>query len=167
MTTFYQAGPQPLTRMRRATTPGEFALVLYCAIRHDRRNNGEVFAHLDDSAPEWCRDVVRKAHGDFLPDDQRYDMINAILGSLCDRDESSWDDDRGEIVDGCVDVYTSQLTAWLASHIDRVAYLEAAVRDFGAKAEDGSLLPTAQYCEIDECFGLLVDALREQAESEA
>jgi hypothetical protein len=110
---------------------------------------------LRDDAPQWAIDVVRKAHGDMMPDDWRYHVIRAA----CEYLTEDRDDDDHEFADGQVDVYTSDRTAWLASSLDRVAYVVDAAADFGAKADPIDAIAQGQYAEASEILSLTRSAL--------
>jgi len=46
------------------------------------RDNGETFVTQTDSAPEWFDDLVRKCHGDLLPNDWSYFAVESALDEL-------------------------------------------------------------------------------------
>lgn len=134
------------------------------------RDNGETFYCLTDNAPEWMREAMRDAHGDMLPDDTRYRMIRSAVYSLTDYSPDDWEDCLHEMADSLVDVYTADLTAWLASHIQRVSYCDEAASEYGLESNDGARFDTAQflmrgqYAEYIEILSALVSAITEQAE---
>jgi hypothetical protein len=110
---------------------------------------------LCDDAPQWAVDVVREAHGDMMPDDWRYHVIRAACEYLTDDR-----DDDGEFADGQVDVYTSDRTAWLASSLDRVAYVVDAAADYGApKGGIVDAIAQGQSAEASEILSLTRSAL--------
>ncbi len=109
---------------------------------------------LCDNAPQWAVDVVRKAHGDMMPDDWRYHVIRAA----CEYLSEDRDDDH-EFADGQVDVYTSDRTAWLASSLDRVAYVVDAAADYGARPDPIDAIAQGQYAEAEEILDLVRSAL--------
>ena len=43
------------------------------------RPDGETFTRVRDGSPGWVGELVREAHGDFLPDDWRYGCIQSAL----------------------------------------------------------------------------------------
>lgn len=137
-----------------------YAALIFEAMERRKRDNGEGFYVLKVGSPDWMTDVIRAAHGDMLPDDWRYATIHNLCSALSD-DHDDIEDARGEIVDGAVDVYTSALTAWLASSVHRLAYCDQAAQEFGAPDNMTKALQFGQYAEIDEIFGQLVDALND------
>jgi len=111
--------------------------------------------------PSDLFDSVYKAHGERLPNDWIFNIYYSILESLSGYEIDSMeniDDKRAELVDSLVNVYTSDLTAWLASDINNVYYLTEAIDQYEAK--DGfRALATAQSIFIDEIFGEVVSLL--------
>lgn len=117
------------------------AAAFSAAFTTDRRDvDGSKFVRLEDGAAEWMRDAVREAHGGMLPDDTRYSMIrrtvDAIAEHLAYDGDADLDDVRAELIDGLIPVYTSDRLAWLASHLDRLAYCDDAAADMGGDGAD-------------------------------
>jgi len=116
------------------------------------------------NASEDLKDSVYKAHGDRLPNDWIFDKYQSILQSITDYDIESDDDlldNRGEIVDGLVDVYTSDLTEWLNDSNYNVYYIEEAQKEYGPEDDGFKLLSMAQYKAIDEIFDYVYSLLTE------
>lgn len=117
-----------------------------------KRTDGQRYVYLDDKASEKLKDSVHQAHGDLLPDDWIYGTYADLMQKVSEYDLKTIDDlenVRYEIVDSCVDIYTADLTKWLASNINNVYYLGEASREYGSM--DGfQLLAVAQYKAIDE-----------------
>jgi len=109
-----------------------------------------------DDAPEWVADLCMVAHGDYLPDDYRYEFIVKVLDAIAEAD-----DPEDAICDLESDPYTANLTRWLASNINRVEYLTDAMAE--SPFDNGfNLLAYAQQLEIDEVFGLVLQFLQNQ-----
>jgi len=124
--------------------------------------NGEQIVVFKGTRTNALHDSVMKAHGDRLPDDWIFDKYHSILGTIADYDierASDLDDKRSEIVDGLVDVYTSDLTAWLHSDNRNVYYLEEAQKEYGEAPDGFALLMRAQYMAIDEIFSEVQELL--------
>ena len=120
-----------------------------------KRGEETIIVFKDNVDPE-LKNSVFKAHGDRLPDDWIFDIYHSILGCLADYDIESIDDideNRSEIVDGLVDVYTSDLTSWLNNDNRNVYYLTEAQEEYGEEKDGFNLLMMAQYKAIDEIFG--------------
>ncbi len=49
-----------------------------------KRNPNEEIYTLENNAPIELRELVREAHGDFLPDDFRYETICDALSAFAD-----------------------------------------------------------------------------------
>lgn len=137
----------------------------YALFYSDTRDDGASFVALKNEAPEWLRDIVYEAHADFGPDDFRYDVIQDAFGAIHDADPSYLDDLDHEFSDN-VDVYTGQLTAWLASNINRLAYCDEAVEEglIEPDADMSRRLMIGQYMERREVFAAVLHGLREHAE---
>jgi hypothetical protein len=115
---------------------------------------------LRDGSPEWMTDLIHEAHGDMMPDDMRYRMIEEVVDALiergCDSEEEA-NDARGEIADELVDVYNSARLRWLGSHHSRADYCDQAQSD-GLCSADASMfdrIGVGQYMEYDEIAGLI------------
>ena len=68
-------------------------------------------------------------------------------------------ENRSEIVDSLVDVYTSDLTEWLDSNNNNVYYLGEAQKELGIQEDGFKLLAMAQYMAIDEIFSEVIELL--------
>lgn len=141
------------------STIQDAAAALFAAFVSAKRDNGDKFYKLADGSPEWMTDAIHAAHGDMMPDDWRYACIRGLCSSIAD--SSDPEDERGEIVDGEVDVYYVKLTAWLASHGARMGYCDSAIEEGLCDPTRGvsAILQAGQYAEIDEVWGQLVSAL--------
>lgn len=122
------------------------------------------FVSLGDNTPQWVRDLVQSAHGEFLPDDHRYAMIRSALDAVAES-EASPDWTLDEIGDEFADnshVYNSDLLRWLGSHLDRVGYCDEACEEYGlpADADMCARISAGQSLERREVFLLVVDALQ-------
>lgn len=130
------------------------------------RENGETFLNLRDDRPEWLLDLVRDAHNGMLPDDWKYAAILSALDSI--GEGYSTDEEHHEWCDGEVDVYNNARSAWLASHLDRAGYCDAAKEEGLADGSEGifDLIGIGQYQELREIFGFVWDSLTERLEAE-
>lgn len=131
-------------------------------------------------APEWITDLAREAHrnewgasgGSFphmLPDDYRFRVIREALEAIASsNDDGSTDDIRAEFADD-VDVYNSDLLAWLASNAGRASYCDEAEETCGSDFLEGSgiiaRIARGQYMEREEIFGLVLGELEKLAAS--
>lgn len=109
---------------------------------------------LKDKAPHWITQLVRDAHADYAPDDYRYEYIVDALELLS---ESEDPDEAREALEA--DIYTSDLTEWLASNISRVGYLSEVLEEFPDTDDGFDLLSRAQYQERSEIFDSVLDSL--------
>jgi hypothetical protein len=128
------------------------------------RNNGDKIWVTKDNRPDWLYDLIHEAHGDMLPDDYKYEFVVDALGTI---EEYGDEDDYFEGIDASVDVYTSALTKWLASHIERTYYLNEAIKEYsGEKDTSVDFLMVAQFKEREEVFYSVLQSLKEQLEEE-
>lgn len=113
-----------------------------------------------DRRPTWLVALVRdRVHerGHFLPDDFKFTYaVNAL--ELIGQGEDP-DDPRLE-----PDVYTSELLAWLASHRERLGYVDEAVEEWGWDRERGieGAIAAGQLREMEEVYRAVADGLRER-----
>lgn len=123
-----------------------------------RPSSGDDLDTLRDGSPEWMRDVCRAAHGDMFPDDWRYRMIRAAVEWLADEDNDP--DESAEFADDFVPIYNGERIDWLASHVDRIGYVDEAREEFGA-SDLGVMgdIGWGIYMEASEVYGLVVGAL--------
>jgi hypothetical protein len=117
---------------------------------------------LKDNREDKLQNSVYQAHGDMLPNDWIFSTYRSILSSISDYDLDTiedLEDNRSEIVDGLVDVYTSDLTEWLNSHNSNVYYIEQVQNEYGMQEDGFKLLAMAQYMAIDEIFSEVLTIL--------
>lgn len=148
------------------TTIQELAGKLYDAFQTKTRDNGDTFVCLKDDQPEWMTDVIRAAHdnGQMMPDDFRYALIKEAAAAIWQADSNSdIDECADEFADG-VDVYTSSLCEWAASHGYRTAYCDEALDEYGKPESLSQLLHWGQPRERREVFDQLLQALADLAD---
>lgn len=125
-----------------------------------RRDSGESFKALKDSAPDWMTDVCRDAHGRKLPDDFVFEVIVDSLNALVDYDDTQEANDSLE-----ADFGNADLLAWVSSNLSRASYVNDAVQEFGMSESDFDLfkaLQMGQLAEKQEIFGEVLDSLTEK-----
>ena len=132
------------------------------------RDNGAEFRALKDRSPEWMTTVCRKAHGDMMPDDWRYEFIENAVDKIAEADDDASDDDISELeYELEADIYTHDLTGWLHSRADRVSWLDQAMEESGGTFDSAfNLLSEGQLLEKREVFGLVLESLRKLASDE-
>ena len=144
-------------------TAQEAAKVAYSWFETAYRVEGDSdtrYTRCKDGAPEWVRDLVQSAHGDFFPDDWRYDCIQAACEFIADNED--YEDMSGEFADSQVDVYTGRRLAWLASNLYRAGYCDEAVEDLGiGQVGIIDMIGSGQYQEASEVYALVYRALEE------
>ena len=140
----------------------KIAAEAYACFETATRDNGSEFVRIKEGSPEWVTDLVRKAHGDdFLPDDWRYETIRSALGFIAD-EATDPDDGSAEFADTQVDVYTSELIAWMGSNLRRVGYVNEAAEEYGSGVtEIERMMMWGQYAEAEEVYALTLNALED------
>lgn len=132
------------------------------------RDSGARYVKLQDGSPEWMTDAIHAAHGDMMPDDWRYRAIRDVAGFIAEIDDGEYvrEDHVHECCDQLVDVYNADLTAWLASSLNRLGYCDQAVDDGLVEMDAGmsKRLQIGQYVEYQEIFFALSLFLDEQAD---
>lgn len=134
--------------------------------------DAERFVSLKDERPDWLQELVFEAHGhgDYLPDDWRYQTIRDAIGHIHDSGAESADDledSAHEFADQNVDVYTGSRYAWLASNLRRSGYVDEA-RDEGLIGPDADVaeqIGVGQYEESREVFASVLQSLAERLDS--
>lgn len=113
--------------------------------------------------PYYCilSDIVNDSGTDTR---HAYLWLNSALITLLEATQDLYIESIQEIeefdftqdIDEEVDIYTSDLTAWLASSNNNIYWLDEAVNQLEAKT---NILGLAQYCAIQELFGSTREAV--------
>ena len=147
-------------KTKAAPTVQSLAKELAASLVTGKRDNGDSYVHLADDRPQWMQDVIRKAHGDAMPDDTIYAIVGTVAETLAGMDEGTRANAQDAISGIEADVYTHNLTEWLHARADHVYYLTEALEQFEPK--DGfQLLAMAQKLQIEEIGNRLANALAE------
>lgn len=141
------------------------------------RSDGSKAVVIKDSAPAWLQSytVMRAIHesiDDRLPDDWIFEETRGILGSLVDYEIDSLDgheDKLSEIADGRIDVYNSDRSAWLASHLGNAALCDEAVSDglVSADADIFDRIGSGQYVAATRMIGAIMRVIDEETGTRA
>lgn len=130
-----------------------------------KRDDGKTFFYLKDGAPEELHKMVRKVHGDMLPDDYKYEYIVGALEAIADYDGD--EDDIEELADELeADCYDSDLLDWLNSHSIRIWYVDKAVEEMGHGGGIMEDIAMGQVEEKREVFFTVLEDLRENLEED-
>lgn len=150
------------------TTIRELASQLYDAFETKTRDNGDSFVCLKNGSPEWMTDVCRAAHdgGNMMPDDFRYSLIKESAGAIHDAGDSTDLDDAYAEFSDAVEVYTSRLCAWAASHSYRSGYCDDAMVEYGKPESLSQLLMWGQAIERRDVFESVLSSLRGLADDQ-
>lgn len=98
-----------------------------------KRTNGEKVWVTKSTCPKWIKEMIHDAHGDFMPDDIKYQFIIDALRDLSD----CLCEDQDEIISEYLHqwcegyIYNNERTAWLASNLRRGYYVDEMVAEFG------------------------------------
>lgn len=128
--------------------------------KENTRDNREIWVKTD-GAPLWVDDLIQAAHGEFMPDDNRYEFIIEALSGILNYDDP-------ENISLEPDVYTHDLLKWLASNINRIDYVNEALQE-GLVSEDSrndivKIVSAGQYLEKKEVLEAVLQWLNEHPE---
>lgn len=130
----------------------------------DKRDDGAEFVKVrDDEKAEWITDMIREAHGDMMPDDWKYQFIVDALDLVAEAAGDDTDDAIKNGRDGIeASIYTHDLLRWLSSNLNRVAYVDEAVQEYGYDGGTGIVgaIMTGQHAERSEVFESVTNSLR-------
>lgn len=150
--------------MTNFNTVQKLASQMYDAleIRKSGDNRDEYF--LKDGSPDWMRDVIFTSTDDtsFMI---AYEFANRALAAIVDADNDE-DSIRQAIDEIEPDVYTADLTSWLAENINHVNWLTDAMENFGPFDDGFNLLATAQQMHKQAVANAVLEALIERADNE-
>lgn len=125
-----------------------------------KRGEEEIYV-TEKRHPTWIHKMIFRIHdnGNILPDDYKYEYTVDALDLLAEGNDP--EDTQLE-----PDVYNHDLLKWLASHLERVGYVDEAAEDMG-HSDQGIIgdIAQGQWREKDEVFHLVVDALKERLEA--
>jgi hypothetical protein len=140
--------------------------------------DGSEYYRTKDDAPDWIKStdggLVYAAHnnGNMFPDDWRYEAIYHVLGAIEDADKATKadiedDSSPDELLDSLVDVYSSELSKWLASNIHRAGYVEDGVERYGAPEpfDLWGVLQRGQLTEYTEIYEACLEVLETEREN--
>ena len=142
------------------------------AFTRDNRADGTAFTKLRDKCPPWLKGssvmlTIHSAVDDRLPDDwiysSAYSIAQAMTGYSADNAEDMRDNVH-EIADGMVDVYTTDRTAWLASHLYNLQLCDDACAELGCEGSDiTNRIGVGQYYALERIASAIVEACDEEA----
>jgi len=138
-----------------------------------KRDSGEVHIHLKEGAPEALTDLVRAAlvaRGSLMmPDDYRYEMVWEALDTIAELDADADENvARDRFAEVEPPIYTTELTAWLASRADRYVYCDEAAEEYGGDMAGDimlRLLALGWLAEFREVAESVLTTLMEQAKA--
>ena len=146
----------------------EFAGAFTCG----KRDDGKTFYRVKDDAPTWLKGssvmlAIHSAVDDRLPDDWIYESTAAIASAMTGYSADNADAMREsvhEIADGMVDVYTTDRTAWLASHLYNLQLCDDACAELGCEGSDiTNRIGVGQYYALERIASAIVEACDEEA----
>ena len=141
-------------------TVKELAKEVLDQFEHIKPRDKEIW-HLKDGSPEWMTERVHEAHGDFFPDDYKYQFVVDALDALQEQDDI---DDAWESIES--DIYTHDLLTWLSSNLLRTDYCDQAAEELGVKdaATLVERITLGQWFERKEVFDIVAQFLQNKAE---
>ncbi len=133
------------------------------------RPDGTTYTCLVDTAPEWLREAVYEAHDGEMPNEWRYEKCAGLWDAIID--EANGGVEPYELAEDLIDVYTTDLLAWLTPC--RVHYVDTAITEFGdigAFQNQGSLavrfITIGQGYALDQMALTLTEAYTNNQEEE-
>jgi len=124
----------------------------------DKRANGEAFVKAEN-APSWLQTIIREAHGDRMPSDWVYEVIENVLDAII---ENEGDEDNAREYSTEADIYNSDLLKWLSDSLYNAEYVNDAVREYGINSNDFDLYQAIQNGQSrakDEIFSTVYNGL--------
>lgn len=145
------------------STVHSLATELSGAFETAKRPDGSTFTRLREGSPKWMSDAIRACHnnGGMMPDDWRYEFIDAAATAIADHEPGDEDSARDEIEP---DVYYSEQRAWFSSMTCRSGYCDEYADQYGQPADTDSLIAGGQWFEKLEVFDVLLAELANIAE---
>ena len=155
-----------MTTTTRPATPQEWAATASPWFTGGKRDNGDTFRKLKDGAPEWLSDLVREAHGDMMPDDYRYGMIEGAIDAIAEGDEDE-EDAAYRFSEGVPHDSNFQRFRWVQSHGSRPWYVDQANEANGGRWPEGGIVEAIRYgweAEALEVYDLVLAFLESHTE---
>lgn len=124
------------------------------------------YVRVREGSPQWVVDMVREAHGDMFPDDFKYRCVWGAVECIAEADDP--EDAAHEWAEAFIDVYTSNLLTWAASHLARVGYCDSAMEERDNIWPDGGfaeVLAMGQYDEAREVYDACLRFMEQRDES--
>jgi hypothetical protein len=111
-----------------------------------------------DEAPQELRGLIQEAHGDMMPNDYKYNFVVESLEAIAE--------DREDSIEA--DIYNRDLLNWLSSHLDRPAYCDQYVEEYGGIDTKNfsiiNLISSGQHLEKLEVYHSVLRSLEEIVE---
>lgn len=131
-----------------------------------RAEDGSDYVRLRDGRPDWVYEMARAAHGDILPDDWRYRLIESVLHEIADGDAEGSGEIGGQVAESW-GIYTADLLSWVGSHLSRIAYVDEWREQIGAGQSITDDLHGGLYVECVEIANLILRFLEDMEDDEA
>ena len=154
----------------RPTTCSGWLVALSECLTTETRQDSSTYIALNES-PKWdsireeLTSIVRAAHFNEMPNDWRFQTVDSIATTLADMpDSADWSvqnfqEESHEVADSLVDVYTSDLLAWVSENIRRHQWDDEGIAQ--PTTDIVELIKLRQFEEIES----MVHAVLNQVES--
>jgi len=121
-----------------------------------RKSVPREYLTMGSDRPQWVFQMAMNAHNDMLPDDYKFEFIVEALTQISEHEDL----DEIEMPE---EIYTSNLTKWLASNLRRPSYCDDALSEYGGDLDDTvKLLALGYQNEQREVLGLVRSFLEKQ-----
>lgn len=104
-------------------------------------------------APQWFTDLCLDAHGDFMPDDWKYEFIQDALRHIADGQTDELPD-----LDA-IYPYTADRLRWIGSNLNRPSYCDEAMEECGKPADTLTLIAWGMQKELEEVHSRVLEFL--------
>jgi hypothetical protein len=129
---------------------------------YKKRDSGAEFWCTSSDLPRWVQDLCLAAHndGNISPDDVRYEYIVSALDAIANYGDS--EDAQQAATEA--DIYTSDLLEWLSSRVDRFAYVDEAIEEYGEFGSIIGAITAGQVKEREEVYFSVLKSLHDRLE---
>lgn len=111
-----------------------------------------------DDTPRWVKDMIYEAHDGMFPDDHKYEFVVEALCAIMEHEDDE-DSARDSLEP---DVYNADLTAWLASNVQRPGFVDEYIEDVGGEVGCIESIAGGQLREKQQVFQVVWNTLNEQ-----
>lgn len=127
--------------------------------RHDGEEPKTKYLLKDGEAKEFYSDIIYKCHDGIMPNDWIFEKVWSLLAA-CNGYSDPRTDDSHEIIDSCVDIYTTDLYEWgkrFGHYVDEAR--EQGVIE-GTEPIERQLM-AGQFIQLQSIFNIILEGVSE------